>query len=399
LSLKFNEYEVLQMKNILLFTVFVAAVAAIIVFAPISASALGRSFIRTSNSSETVGNRIIRQTDFASPSNPLELPLLEGRSVVQTRSSQTDNVPEGIVVDAPVDLNGDGKTDYVVVRNTGGGVGGQLTWYYAQNGGPGRFGVSWGISTDWVISEDFDGDIKDDITVWRPAPAGQAAFYILLSATNTVRVDYFGQTGDTPSVIGDFDGDGKADTALFRNGPQVYWYYRGSFNNPAGNVTVVQWGASGDIPAPGDYDGDGKADFGIARNGGSGQLIFWRLLSTNVVLPVVYFGTTNDYITPGDYDGDGKTDIATVRSVSGQWQWQYLASNNGSINYQNWGGGNDYPTPGDYDGDGRTDVAIWRRSATPGQSAFWARQSSNGAVQVFSWGTLGDFPVADFNVF
>ena len=117
------------------------------------------------------------------------------------------------------------------------------------------------------------------------------------------------------------------------------------------------------------------------------------------MLPVVYFGTTNDYITPGDYDGDGKTDIATVRSVSGQWQWQYLASTNGSINYQNWGGGNDYPTPGDYDGDGRTDVAIWRRSATPGQSAFWARQSSNGAVQVFSWGTLGDFPVADFNVF
>lgn len=393
------------MRCILLFKVCAAAITALFVFAPINVSATALTSIRssvvpTNDLLPTVGNRISQRTNSASPGDPSELPTLERKFGGDARSSQTaEIVPEGIIVDAPVDLNGDGRTDYVVVRNTGGGTGGQLTWYYAQNGGPGTYGVNWGVSTDWVVSEDFDGDLKDDITVWRPSPSGQAVFYILLSATSTVRIDSFGLTGDTPSVVGDYDGDGKADPAVFRNGPQAYWFYRGSFNNPAGNATVVPWGASGDIPAPGDYDGDGKNDFAIARNAGSGQLVFWRLLSNNTVLPVVYFGTTNDLITPGDYDGDRKTDIATVRSVGGQWQWQYLASTNGSVNYVNWGGGNDYPTQGDYDGDGKTDVAIWRRSLVPGQSAFWARRSSDGVAQVFAWGTLGDFPVADFNVF
>src|SRR6516164_971169 len=41
--------------------------------------------------------------------------------------------PQGFAPNAPVDFNGDGKTDFVVVRNTGGGANGQLTWFYAQN--------------------------------------------------------------------------------------------------------------------------------------------------------------------------------------------------------------------------------------------------------------------------
>ncbi|HEX2639613.1 MAG TPA: VCBS repeat-containing protein, partial [Pyrinomonadaceae bacterium] len=122
--------------------------------------------------------------------------------------------PQG-VVDAPVDFNGDGRTDYVVTRNTG-GTPGQLVWYYALNGAAGTGAVSWGLSTDWVLSEDFDGDGKDDIVIWRPAPAGQAAFYILLSATSTARIVPFGEQGNTPAVTADYDGDGKADPAVYR---------------------------------------------------------------------------------------------------------------------------------------------------------------------------------------
>jgi hypothetical protein len=307
----------------------------------------------------------------------------------------TDLGPQRVQPDPPVDLNGDGKTDFVVVRNTGGGANGQLTWYLAFNGG-GTGAVNWGLNSDWILTEDFDGDFKDDITIWRPGTGGAAAFYSLLSGSNTVRIDQFGQTGDIPSITADYDGDGKADSAVYRIGSPSNWFYRSSLT---GTLVVVQWGMNGDIPVPGDWDGDGKWDFGIARDSGSGPLNYWRLLSNGTVLPVVAFGTTADFTVPGDYDGDHKTDIATVRETGGPISWQFVRSSDNSIGGVTWGTGNDFPVQGDYDGDGKTDVAIYRRGTNPGESAFWVLNSSNGSFTVVQWGLPGDFPAAAYNVF
>ena len=306
-----------------------------------------------------------------------------------------------VPVQRVVDFNGDGRTDFAVVRNTGGGPSGQLTWFINLNNGTGTtYASAWGLATDFRIPVDFDGDQRTDIAIWRPGAATVAAFYILQSATSTVRVEAFGQTGDDPTVVGDYNGDGSADLAVYRagaaSGDPSTWYYR---SMAGGAVTYVPWGQNGDFVAPGDYDGDGRADFVIQRNNGGGQARFW-MRQTTAGMDSIVFGTPTDVIVPGDYDGDGRTDLAVVRGSGGQIVWFVRPSSTGVISGSptaTFGASaTDFVTQGDYDGDGRTDFAIWRPSATPGASAFWVLGSTSGAFSV-PFGQNGDAPPANYN--
>ncbi|MBS1795697.1 MAG: VCBS repeat-containing protein [Acidobacteria bacterium] len=301
-----------------------------------------------------------------------------------------------------VDFNGDGKTDFAVARNTGGGPNGQLTWFVNLNGSNTTFASAWGLNGDFPTPADFDGDQKTDIAVWRADGVTVAKFFILQSATNTVRSEAFGQTGDNPTVVGDYDGDGRADIAVYRpgvtrNAPST-WFYRGSLNNPDGLVTYVPWGIAGDLPSPGDYDGDGRADFVVQRAEAGGQTRFWMNQTTAGVTSIP-FGTSGDTIVPGLYDADNRTDLAVVRAVGGQLQWFVRPSTTGVVSGAPaaiWGTATDLPAPGDYDGDGRTDFAVYRASPTAGQSAFWVFGGTSGAFSV-PFGQNGDYPVANFN--
>ncbi|MFN6964765.1 MAG: hypothetical protein ACK4S4_13500 [Pyrinomonadaceae bacterium] len=345
---------------------------------------------------------------------------------------------------ANVDINGDGKTDYVLARGTttplaeaapvdnpeidrimetrGPKTIGQLRgqtdaaaplappifWYTLINGTGAFSAPQWGdAATDFLTPSDFDGDNKSDYTVWRPGAPGSATFYILQSATNTVRLETFGQTGDDPAVVGDYDGDGKSDPAVYRCPPntsspgQCFFFYRGSFNNPSGNVTYVPWGfgVSGNFfPLLGDFDGDGKNDFCIQRSNPSaptqGQFV---LLKSGGGTEFVDWGLSSDFLIPGDYDGDGKSDFCVRRTVSGARQ-HWVLTRTGATFQRTWGVTGDQSIPGDYDGDGKTDFAVWRPSATAGQSAFWIENSSNGSITSFPFGANGDFAVAGWAV-
>ena len=303
-----------------------------------------------------------------------------------------------------LDYDGDGKTDRVVVRNIGGGANGQIRWFINRAGDGSTVASDWGLASDFFVSGDFDGDQKSDIAVWRPIgtgqPSGNAFFYVLNSSNGTVVIEDFGQTGDDPTVVGDYNGDGKTDFAVYRGGAsagqQSTWFYRTTSGGP---INYQGWGQNGDFPAPGDYDGDGKNDFAIQRNNGGGQGAFW-LHQTTAGDSIIVFGTPTDVIVPGDYDGDGKTDIATVRGSGGAINWFVRPSSTGIVSaapYAVFGASaTDIPSQGDYDGDGKTDVAVWRGSATPGASAFWFLGSTSGAVGV-PFGATGDYPVANFN--
>jgi subtilisin-like proprotein convertase family protein len=327
-----------------------------------------------------------------------------------TAASLTVN-PTGVVTpdDAPVDMNGDGLTDFVIVRNTGGGPGGQITWMTNLNGiGPIQ-GAQWGLQGDEFVPADYDGDDKDDIAVWRPLPGTGSTWYVLNSATQTARVEQYGLSTDDPSVVDDYDGDNKADLAVYRSGTvacpaagcESNWFYRTTAGGP---VTTVRWGQNGDFPVPGDFNGDGKADFCVQRNAGGGQGRFFVGYNAGGTLPPVVqpsfvFGASTDVILPGDYDGDDKTDICVIRGIGGQINWFYHPSDGSAdVLYQVFGNSaTDFPVPGDYDGDGRIDLAVWRPDIDPTQSFFFFRKTSNGAINQFEWGQNGDYPPANYN--
>ena len=293
--------------------------------------------------------------------------------------------------DANVDFNGDGKSDWVVTRVETG----LINWFININGTAEVRGLQWGLATDRKVPADYDGDGKDDIAVWRPVttgqPSGNAFFYILQSATNTVRIEDFGQNGDDWRVVGDYDGDGKDDPAVYRTnaGGQNFFYFRASSNNPGNTVTFVPWG-SGIFARPnyGDYDGDGKADFCIQSESG-----VFSLLKSSGGIEYVQWGSGTDILVPGDFDGDGKYDFCVVRGDTGNLlNWYILERDGGGTGASPiiWGLITDTVTPGDYDGDGKQDVGIWR----PSTGTFYIRNSTNGSLNAFQWGILGDNPEA-----
>ena len=149
------------------------------------------------------------------------------------------------------------RTDYVVVRNTGGGQGGQITWFVAINGSSPLPAQPWGVSTDFFVPADYDGDGRADYAIWRPG--AQGTFFILSSSTFTVRTDSFGTGGDDPTVVGDYNGDGIDDVAVYRPGATAgaasTWFYRTAPNT---NFVSLNFGQNGDVACPGDYDGDHK---------------------------------------------------------------------------------------------------------------------------------------------
>lgn len=276
-----------------------------------------------------------------------------------------------------LDFDGDGKTDYTAIQNSGGG----MNWHRMRTLG-GYSAVQFGLfDEDVPVPAMYDSDFTNDIAVWRRSTG---TFYVLKTADSTVQILQFGQDGDDPTVTQDFDGDERADHSVVRrqNGKLV-WYTALS----TGGYRILQFGNDTDKPLRGDFDGDGKADIAVYRPAeDSPANTFFILRSSDNGLSVVPFGLSDiDRIVPADYDGDGKTDIAVWRSTTGVWY--YLKSSDGGYVAVQFGLSGDLPTPGDYDGDGRTDISVWRPNASPNESAVFHVLSPLSGYSAFGWGT------------
>ena len=283
-------------------------------------------------------------------------------------------VPRNVVAD----FDGDLKTDISVFRPSTG------AWYIRQSFTNSPSGLFFGTNGDTVTPGDYDGDGKTDPAVWR-----NGVFYVLRSSNNSVLVQSWGQAGDDARVIADYDGDKKTDFAVLRRtanpGDPAVWYILDSSTNTG---RALHWGVTGDVGVIGDYDGDGQNDVTIYRPSTN---TYYVRRSRDGALMARQWGTfTSDAIAPGDYDGDGTTDFAVFRFTTGAWY--ILNSSNGTIRSQFFGASGDEAVPGDYDGDGKTDLAV-TRSGPNGLEWYISQSGNGGAVQALQWGVGSDYEV------
>jgi hypothetical protein len=268
-----------------------------------------------------------------------------------------------LVVPTKFDFDGDRKADIAVFRPSNG------VWYITNSGTNSVSIFQFGLNGDKVVDQDYDGDGKADAAVYR-----NGVWYVLRSSNNTFFGAAFGLSTDIP-VPADFDGDGKVDLNVFR-GSEGNWYRLNSGN---GAFSVTGFGLNGDIPVPADYDGDGKADVNLFRPSSG---VWYRLNSGNGSFYAAQFGQNGDKPLAGDFDGDGKNDLTVYRN--GVWYIYYNATN--TFYGVSFGLATDIPTPADYDGDGKTDVSVYRGGT-------WYRlNSGNGSFFATQFGTSGDVP-------
>lgn len=286
------------------------------------------------------------------------------------------------------DFYGTGRTSFGTL-NVEGSV---IVWRTRSNGGTGSEDIGYGVSTsDGVTPGYYDGDNKADIAVWR-----NGTYFVRRSTTGNsqnISPQPWGLSTDSPGVEADYDGDGRDDFTVVRdNGTNYVWYILRSSTNTFSQVT---FGLNSDVPIAGaDYNADGKADLVVLR--GTGTTTFGPTsyyvgdATTGSLILVQQWGTYDtDFYVVGDFLGDAKADFAVWRGfgsgTDGNW---YIKENGGpgvviaKFGIPGTSGVRDQALCGDFNGDGKSDIAVYRRS---NKTFYWATNPNNpSAFQSFT---------------
>lgn len=247
-------------------------------------------------------------------------------------------------------------------------------------------------ATAMSLAADFDGDRKADYAVFRPSSA------TWLAENSAPKTDSNGLRWGNPTDIlvpADYDGDGRTDLAVWRPENGV-WYIQQS----SGGVLLVKWGMTtmhptgglADVPVPADYDGDSRTDLAVWRPD-TGD--WWILNSTtdfDQSRPTVFrWGKLGDVPVQADYDGNGRADYAIYRTGDNQW-WirESVGTRSHVVTYGL--AGLDVLVPADYNGDGRADIAVYRGGV------WYVLDIRTQETEIFHFGFSDDVPVpADFD--
>lgn len=233
----------------------------------------------------------------------------------------------------------------------------------------GRFDKSFPVVEKWLQPSaglsllqfpgrrDYDGDGRADLALYHAPSAG----WYLKRSLQGFSTFAFGFAG-TYQVVGDFDGDGRTDPCVYHP-PSGTWFIQRSSNG----FVQTAFGYNGTLPVPADYDGDGRTDLAVYEPA-SGR---WYELQSTAGFKTGAFGYPGALPVPNDYDGDGRSDRAVYDPSNGNWF--LLQSQAGFTNVQ-FGYQGAMPVPARYDSDARADIAVYDSA----QGRWYIRGTSAG---------------------
>ncbi len=261
----------------------------------------------------------------------------------------------GVSGDKPIpgDFDGDGTTDCAVRRDGSP----YATWYiFYSASGPSSF--QFGENNDIPAQADYDGDGKTDAAVYRP-PSGGATYGIwyVQGTTAGFYSQEWGEAGDIP-ISADYDGDGRADFAVFRSSNRTFYSIQSSTGNIVNYASGISSGISwcDECAVSSDYDGDGKADYAVFDQAAAN----WYIKPSSAIMShigtpssttsggfgIFQWGSASDKAVHNDYDADGKTDLAVwTNSGTYEGRWHIKDSADASTRNVYWGQAGDTPVP------------------------------------------------------
>ena len=225
---------------------------------------------------------------------------------------------------------------------------------------------------------DYDGDGKSDTAIY---DATAATFYIQYSSGGSKVLGFGVPNGRGMPAPGDYDGDGKTDLAAYDPTSATFFI---SYSTGGGKSIAFGIRNHNNMPVPGDYDGDGTTDLAVYDPVDTKFYIFY---STSGLLTQPTLGTRNlrGLALAGDYDGDGKTDLAVFDPVAASFAVVYANGQGGFTRQFGVPNAGDLPIPADYDGDGKTDLAVF----DPNPAIFYQLYSNplfNGGSKIYQYG-------------
>lgn len=278
--------------------------------------------------------------------------------------------------------------------------------------------------------------LHDAAVLWAAEDLRQGTWRLADTQGRPLGAAVFG-LGDGLPVAGDFNGDGRSELGIYRQG--TWWLDFNGNGRWDDDDLWVQLGRPGERPVVGDWDGDGKADLGTfgpqwpgdaraiefepglpdaanrrhapfsprpknmppqPEEATSGVRTAKRTvagkLRKDLIDHVFQYGSEGDVPVAGDWNGDGISNIGVFRE--GTW---YLDTDGdgrftASDQVVQYGRPGDVPVVGDWTGDGTSKLGVYRQGQwyldTNGNRVLDAQDAT------FRLGAPGDIPVVgDWN--